>query len=82
MSDLSRDLTRPQPLDFVQHMNFSLSNGPVLPAIEELHTLDPPVKFIIFRMNGTTTRLSGKEVAKHNSRESCWIIVHGVVHSL
>lgn len=23
-------------------------------------------------------RLSGKEVALHNSRDSCWIIVHGM----
>ena len=26
-------------------------------------------------MSGGT--ISGKEVAKHNSRQSCWIIVHG-----
>ncbi|TFK23141.1 cytochrome b2 [Coprinopsis marcescibilis] len=26
--------------------------------------------------------LSGKEVAKHNSRESCWIIVHGKVYDV
>lgn len=25
--------------------------------------------------------ISGKEVFKHNSRESCWIIVHGSVMS-
>jgi cytochrome b involved in lipid metabolism len=25
----------------------------------------------------TQTRISGKVVAQHNSRESCWIIVHG-----
>jgi hypothetical protein len=24
-------------------------------------------------------KISGKEVAKHNSRESCWIIVHGMM---
>ncbi|KAL9712066.1 hypothetical protein Ac2012v2_005142 [Leucoagaricus gongylophorus] len=33
-------------------------------------------------MNGLTTRLSGKEIAKHNSRESCWIIVHGAEKSM
>ena len=60
----------------------SLSDGPVLPVIEELYLDSSSVKFVIFRMNGTMTRLSGKEVAKHNSRKSCWIIVHGVVHSL
>ncbi|KAF5354686.1 hypothetical protein D9756_005491 [Leucocoprinus leucothites] len=30
----------------------------------------------------STTTLSGKEVAKHNSRESCWIIVHGKVYDV
>jgi cytochrome b involved in lipid metabolism len=25
----------------------------------------------------TQTHISGKVVAQHNSRESCWIIVHG-----
>lgn len=24
-----------------------------------------------------SSKLSGEEVAKHNSRESCWVIVHG-----
>ena len=36
---------------------------------------------LFLSMNGLTTRLSGKEIAKHNSRESCWIIVHGAVRS-
>ncbi|KAK7036435.1 hypothetical protein VNI00_011632 [Paramarasmius palmivorus] len=27
-------------------------------------------------------KLSGKEVAQHNSRESCWIIVHGKVYDV
>lgn len=26
--------------------------------------------------------ISGQEVAKHNSRESCWIIVHGKVYDV
>ena len=26
--------------------------------------------------------LTGPEVAKHNSRESCWIIVHGKVYDV
>jgi L-lactate dehydrogenase (cytochrome) len=26
-----------------------------------------------------TKYISGKSVAEHNSRESCWIIVHGEV---
>lgn len=31
-------------------------------------------------MAETGITLSGKEVAQHNSRESCWIIVHGMVN--
>ncbi|EKM81155.1 hypothetical protein AGABI1DRAFT_112847 [Agaricus bisporus var. burnettii JB137-S8] len=30
----------------------------------------------------TSGRLSGKEVALHNSRDSCWIIVHGHVYDV
>ncbi|KAH6914012.1 cytochrome b2 [Coprinopsis sp. MPI-PUGE-AT-0042] len=34
-------------------------------------------------MTGENARvLSGNEVAKHNSRESCWIIVHGKVYDV
>ena len=27
-------------------------------------------------------KLSGEEVAKHNSRESCWVIVHGKAYDV
>ncbi|KXN87466.1 Cytochrome b2, mitochondrial [Leucoagaricus sp. SymC.cos] len=33
-------------------------------------------------MTASGRRLSGKEVAKHNSRESCWIIVHENVYDV
>ncbi|EEB92776.1 hypothetical protein MPER_08668, partial [Moniliophthora perniciosa FA553] len=33
------------------------------------------------KMSGEN-KLSGKEVAQHNSRESCWIIVHGKVYDV
>jgi len=58
----------------------SLTDGPVLPGLE-LGFFSLPLNFPIFQMNGLATRLSGKEIAKHNSRESCWIIVHGAVRS-
>ena len=30
----------------------------------------------------STKVISGKAVAEHNSRESCWIIVHGEFHDV
>ncbi|RPD57721.1 hypothetical protein L226DRAFT_554274 [Lentinus tigrinus ALCF2SS1-7] len=33
-------------------------------------------------MAGSGKLISGKEVAQHNSRESCWIIVHGKVYDV
>ncbi|TFK78350.1 cytochrome b5, partial [Polyporus arcularius HHB13444] len=33
-------------------------------------------------MSSSGKLISGKEVAQHNSRESCWIIVHGKVYDV
>ncbi|KAJ3748598.1 FMN-dependent dehydrogenase-domain-containing protein [Lentinula detonsa] len=47
-----------------------------------------PLRFLIiyprpfFLSLHLSTMLSGREVAQHNSRESCWIIVHGKVYDV
>lgn len=28
------------------------------------------------------SKLSGDEIAKHNSRESCWVIIHGKAYDV
>lgn len=28
------------------------------------------------------TKLTGEEIAKHNDRESCWVIVHGKAYDV
>ncbi len=28
------------------------------------------------------TKLSGEEIAKHDSRESCWVIIHGKAYDV
>lgn len=30
----------------------------------------------------TSEKLSGEEIAKHNSRESCWVIIHGKAYDV
>jgi L-lactate dehydrogenase (cytochrome) len=29
-----------------------------------------------------SVKLTGEEIAKHNSRESCWVIVHGKAYDV
>lgn len=30
----------------------------------------------------TGEKLTGEEIAKHNSRESCWVIIHGKAYDV
>lgn len=32
--------------------------------------------------NTQSKQLSGEEIAKHNSRESCWVIIHGKAYDV
>ena len=32
--------------------------------------------------NTQAKKLSGEEIAKHNSRESCWVVLHGKAYDV
>jgi len=67
--------------EFLSRSRHPLHIGEVIPTgyarncESALQSLVPPLHIVLVMAHGKP--LTGKEVALHNSRESCWVIVHG-----
>ena len=73
----SRTLSEPLDMFLLSHSRGHAIRF-IITRLSQPHTIPCAVRILHHFDRSMEKPISGKVVAQHNSRESCWIIVHGV----